>query len=278
MSDSPAHPQSHPQTRIHRMADLVEPIGCVTFSEVTNEHFLAVGMRNYWDGYFAGRAAPLGLAPAEVVDAVFYNFAEGEVARHIPWVWGKVTPAKAIAIRERGSAAALRQAIGALADSPGLARIADLATRAAYSAPTEGRALYAGLRTLPAPEEDLMARIWHAATLLREHRGDGHNAALLAHGIGGTEAHVLLAIGMGMPPREFGRIHHLAPSRLDAVIGGLQDRGLVTADERFTDAGRSLRQRVEDLTDELAAPAYDVLTAAELDELIAGLEPIAAAL
>lgn len=272
-----SHSQSHPQSKIHRMGELVEPIGCVTFSEVTNEHFLAVGMRNYWDGYFAGRAAPLGLAPAEVVDAVFYNFADGEVARHIPWVWGKVTPAEALAIRERGSATALRQKIGELADSPGLSRVADLATRAAYSAPTEGRALYAGLRTLEVPEE-LIARIWHAGTLLREHRGDGHNAALLAHGIGGTEAHMLLAISMGMKPREFGRVHHLPAERLTAVLEGLQERGLVTADERFTDAGRVLRQRIEDLTDELAAPAYDILSAAELDELIAGLEPIAAAL
>ncbi len=110
----------HPQARIHRMSELVEPIGTVTFSEVPNEAFLALGMRNYWDGYFAGRAAPLGLAPAEVVHAVFYNFADGEVARHIPWVWGKTTPQEAIAARERGSAAALRQMIGELADSPAL--------------------------------------------------------------------------------------------------------------------------------------------------------------
>ena len=110
----------HPQAKVHRMFELVEPIATVTFSEVPNEAFLALGMRNYWDGYFAGRAAPLGLAPAGVVHAVFYNFADGEVARHIPWVWGKTTPQEAIAVRERGSAAALRQMIGELADSPAL--------------------------------------------------------------------------------------------------------------------------------------------------------------
>src|SRR4051794_28094132 len=183
----------HPQAKIRRMFELVEPIATVTFSEVPNEAFLALGMRNYWDGYFAGRAAPLGLAPAEVVHAVFYNFAPGEVARHIPWVWGRITPQEAIAVRERASTGALRQLIGKIADASGLARVADLATRAAVSAPTEGRALYAGLRTLAVPEEPL-ARLWHATTMLREHRGDGHNAVLLAHGIGGTEAHVLLAV------------------------------------------------------------------------------------
>lgn len=267
---------SHPQAKIHRMFELVEPIGTITFSAVPNEAFLAIGMRNYWDGYFAGRAAPLGLAPAEVVHAVFYNFADGEVARHIPWVWGKTTPQEAIAVREQGSAAALRQVIGALTDSPTLTRVADLATRAALSAPTEGRALYAGLKALEVPEEPV-ARVWHAATLLREHRGDGHNAALLAHRINGTEAHVLLALSLGMRPQEFGRIHHLPPAQLDAVIDGLRDRGLVDAAGGFTDAGREIKQRIEALTDELAAPAYDVLSADELDELIVGLEPIATA-
>ncbi|MET9243297.1 hypothetical protein [Nonomuraea sp. NPDC003709] len=266
----------HPQAKIHRMFELIEPIATVTFSEVANEAFLAVGMRNYWDGYFAGRAAPLGLAPAEVVHAVFYNFADGEVARHIPWVWGKISPQEAIAVRERGSTAALRQRIRELADSPALVRAADLATRAALSAPTEGRVLYAGLRALDVPEEPV-ARLWHAATLLREHRGDGHNAALVAHGIGGIESHVLMALSLGMRAEEFGRIHHLPKARLTAVLDGLRGRGLVDTAGRFTDAGRETRQRIEELTDELAAPAYDVLTADELDELAAGLEPIAAA-
>ncbi|MCK2212361.1 hypothetical protein MF672_000890 [Actinomadura sp. ATCC 31491] len=269
--------QQHPQAKIHRMFELIEPIGTVTFSEVANDAFLAVGMRTYWDGYFAGRAAPLGQAPAEVVHAVFYNFADGEVARHIPWVWGKITPQEAITVREQGSTAALRQMIGELAGSPALGRVADLATRAAVSAPTEGRPLYAGLRALDVPGEPV-ARLWHAATLLREHRGDGHNAALLAHGIGGTEAHVLMAVSLGMRAEEFGRVHHLPKARLAAVVAGLRGRGLVDAAGGFTDAGRETKQRVEALTDELAAPAYDVLSPDELDELIAGLEPIAAAI
>ena len=267
---------SHPLTKIHRMAELIEPIGTVTFSDIPNEAFLALGMRNYWDGYFAGRAAPLGLAPAEVVHAVFYNFAEGEVARHIPWVWGKITPEEAIAVREQGSAAALRQLIGDLAADPGLVRATDLATRAALSAPIDGRALYAGLRALDVPEEPV-AKLWHVATLLREHRGDGHNAVLVAHGIGGTEAHVLMALALGMRAEEFGRIHHLPKPKLAAVIDGLRGRGLVDADGGFTDAGRQTKERIENLTDELAAPAYDVLSADELDELVAGLEPISAA-
>src|SRR5256886_10955839 len=231
---------SHPQAKVHRVFELIEPIATITFSQGPTEAFLALGMRNYWDGYFAGRAAPLGLAPAEVVHAVFYNFADGEVERHIPWVWGKTTPQEAIAVRERGSAATLRQMIGELADSPGLVRVADLATRAALSAPAEGRALYAGLKALDVPKEPV-ARLWHAATLLREHRGDGHNVALLAHGIGGTEAHVLLAVSLGMRAEDFGRIHHLPKAQLAAVVDGLRGRGLVDVAGRLHDPRRPPR-------------------------------------
>src|SRR5215467_7348763 len=207
----------HPRAKVHRMFELIEPIATVTFSEIPNEAFLALGMRNYWDGYFAGRAAPLGRVPAAVVHAIFYNFADGEVARHIPRVWDITTPEEALAARERGSVAALRRILGDLADAPDLARAADLAAKAATSAPTEGRALYAALRALPVPGEPV-ARLWHAATLLREHRGDGHNAALVAAGIGGTEAHVLHALSEGIAANQFGRVHHLPAERLARVV------------------------------------------------------------
>ncbi|MFI9388103.1 hypothetical protein [Kutzneria sp. NPDC052558] len=61
---------SSPQSKVHRMFEPLEPIATTTHSAVANEAFLALGMRNDWDGYFAGRAALLGKAPAEVVHAV----------------------------------------------------------------------------------------------------------------------------------------------------------------------------------------------------------------
>lgn len=210
-----------------RLFPLVGKLHEVSYSSPVHDEFVALGARSYWDGYFAGRAAPLGLAPAEVVHAAFYNFGPGEVDRHIPFVWTLMTPQQALAARERGSVAALRFAWGDLADSSGVVRAGELAERAAYSAPTEGRTLYAGLRALTPPEEPV-ARLWHALTLLREHRGDGHVAALVAEGVGGLEAHMLLAIDWGMEPEQFGRIHHLPKPLLAAVLGGLQARGWVT--------------------------------------------------
>ncbi|NUS26750.1 MAG: MarR family transcriptional regulator [Streptomyces sp.] len=262
------------------MYELLEPICLVTYlADECNEEMAALGHRTYWDGYFASRAAPLGRVPAEVVHAAFYNFAEGEAARHIPSAWETIPPEASLAARERGSVASLRRILGdELAASPGLVRAADLITKAATSAPTEGRVMYAGMRTLAVPS-DPVARLWHSATMLREHRGDGHIAALVGARIGGTQAHVLSALDMGIHPAEsFGRIHHLPKKRLAAVMDRLRERGLIDADGHFTDAGRETKQRIETLTDELAAPPYDALTPAELDELMTELEPITARL
>ena len=266
------------RTTARRMFDLTEPIGVIPYAapEPTTE-VMALGYRNYWDTYFAGRAAPLGRCPAEVVHAIFYNFADGEVARHIPYVWEVATPEAVLAARERGAVAALRRIFGDLADSPGLTRAADLATKAATRAPIEGRPLFAGLRTLPVPDEPV-ARLFHAASMLREHRGDGHVSALVAEGIGGLECHALLAVAAGMPAEKFGRIHHLPAATLAAVADGMRARGLIDDDGRVTEAGREKHERIESLTDELAAPAYDALSPAELEQLIADLEPLAAAL
>jgi len=259
--------------------ELFEPICLVTFfAPESNSELAALGHRTYWDGYFASRAAPLGRVPAEVVHAAFYSFAEGEAARHIPSAWTTIPPEASVAARERGSAASVRRILGDLADSPGLVCAADLATAAALGAPTQGRVMFAGMRSLPVPA-DPVTRLWHSATMLREHRGDGHVAALVGAGVGGTEAHVLSAIEYGIhPPESFGRIHHLPKERLAAVMAGLRERGLIDADGRFTEDGLRTKQRIEDLTDELATPPYDALTPAELDELITILEPLSARL
>jgi len=121
----------------------------------------------------------------------------------------------------------------------------------------------------------VVARFFHAGSLLREHRGDGHIAALMIEGVGGLEAHVLFALDMGMPAEKFGRIHHLPAAQLAAVIDGMRDRGLIGDDGWLSDAGCAVKQRVEALTDDLAAKPYERLEPGELDELMAALEPLA---
>ena len=261
-----------------RMFELVEPIGVIPYSaDEPNEAMFALGFTNPWDTYFAGRAAPLGRVSAEVVDALFYNFAPGEVARHIPKVWDTTTPEAAISARESGCVKALRRILGDHVDTPEFARATELLLKAAVSAPIEGRPMYAALRSISIPDE-VVARMFHAASLLREHRGDGHIAALMGEGVGGLEAHVLLALDMDMPAEKFGRIHHLPAAQIAAVIDGMRARGLIGDDGWLTAAGHAVKDRVEALTDDLAAKPYEILEPDELDDLIAALEPLASLL
>jgi hypothetical protein len=259
-----------------RMFELVEPIGVIPYSaDEPNEAMFALGFTRYWDTYFAGRAAPLGSSvPAGVVHALFYNFAPGEVARHIPGVWSTTTPEAAIAARQEGCVMALRRILGDLVETPDFVRAGKLLAAAATSAPLDGRPMYAALRALPVPEEPV-ARLFHAASLLREHRGDGHVAALMAEGISGLEAHVLLAVDMGVPAPTFGRIHHLPAAQLTGLVDLMRARGLIEDEATFTAAGREVKDRVEALTDDLAVAPYEVLDRAELDELVRLLAPLA---
>src|SRR5690348_14019220 len=121
---APARPKEDESVEAiaRRMFDLVEPIGVIPYTaDEPNEEMFSLGFTNYWDTYFAGRAAPLGVVPAEVVDALFYNFAPGEVARHIPKVWRTTTPEAALAARQRGCARALRRILGEHVASPAFA-------------------------------------------------------------------------------------------------------------------------------------------------------------
>jgi hypothetical protein len=137
--------------------------------------------------------------------------------------------------------------------------------------------MYAALRAMPIPD-DVVDRMFHAGALLREHRGDGHITALVTEGVGGLEAHALWALAMNMPAEKFGRIHHLPAAQLAAVTDGMRSRGLIGDDGWLSEQGCAVRQRVEDLTDDLAAKPYEILEPDELDELIAILEPLAALL
>ncbi len=143
----------HPQPIARILFDLTEPISLVNFfAEEPDEAMAELGFRNYWDGYFAGRAAPLGRVPAEVVHAAF-TASPRVRSPATPMVWDTTTPEAAHAARERGCVAALRRILGDLVETPALARAADILATASTSAPTEGRVMYAGLRTLPMPGE-----------------------------------------------------------------------------------------------------------------------------
>lgn len=231
----------------------------------------ATGLRGFWMGYFAGRAAPLGEAGPEVVAATFHGFPLTAVARSLPDAWTYATPTAAWDARREGSVAALRRILGADVD---VAEVAALAQRAALAARHEGRALSAATAAMSWPDEPL-AVLWHAATILREHRGDGHVALLTAAGLDGCEANVL-ASARGATTLDTQRAARAwTDEAWEEARRTLAARDLVH-EGRLTEEGEALVDHLEQCTDELAQPAYDALTGAEQQDLVAGARRLAA--
>jgi hypothetical protein len=249
-----------------------EPVHAVTyFAPEARAALDGLGYRGFWMGYFAARSAPLGRVPAEVVTAMFYNFAPERVAKALTGAWAVAGPESALLARHESAVAALRRY--GVDDSESVRTAAEFAGRAARHAGVDGRPLFAANRALPWPDEPVLA-LWHAVTLLREHRGDAHVAVLIAEGISGRESNVLHAAA-GKVPREYmmrardydddsWREHEIAL----AARGLLDDQGTLTA------SGTDLKNHIESSTDRLALRALDALDDDDVEKLFAALTPI----
>jgi hypothetical protein len=236
-----------------RLWTRVEALHALTyFAPEAHAAFEAAGLRGFWRGYFAGRAAPLGPVPAPVVTATFFGFQPGFVARAIPSVWSLVSPADAVTARLAGIDAALTRIGFGPDDVLPDARSTVAAVRGAVeAAPTAGRPLYAANVALDWPADDRLA-LWHAATLLREHRGDGHVAALVAADLDPCGAHVLRVAADGVPPDSIQPYRGWTDDDWADARGLLAARGLLDRDGRITEAGAQLRADVEAATERAA--------------------------
>jgi Helix-turn-helix family len=207
------------------------------------------GLRGGWMGYFASRSAAMGPVPAEVVMATFYNFHPRMVRRAIPDAWGFAPPERVLAARFEGADAALRRLLGRWVEGPEVLEATSLARAAMEGLDPSGRPLFAAHAALPWPEPPHLA-LWHAATLYREFRGDGHVACLTVDGIDGLEAHVLAA-GAGQLPASFLREYRgWSEEEWARAAGRLRDRGWVEEDGSLTEAGRAARNARERRTDD----------------------------
>jgi hypothetical protein len=259
---------------------LFEPIHAVIyFAPQARSAFERAGLRGFWRGYFAGRAAPLGTVGPEVVTASFFSFAPAFVARAIPGVWQLITPEEALQTRLAGAADALR---GPLAGREAQAEAAaDLMWRAAGELDCSGRVLAAANAALPVPEPaassgGALARLWQAATVLREHRGDGHFAALAAADIDGCEA-LALRCCLDLRRENLQPVRGWTDEAWEAARSRLAARGWIGADGELTSAGREAHAAVEDATDRAASRPWARLGPDATAELARVLAPLAQA-
>ncbi|MFR9777382.1 SCO6745 family protein [Micromonospora sp. MS34] len=247
-------------TMVRKMWQLIEPVhALVYYAPELTEEAAALGLPTdeRWPGYFALRSAPLGAAGPALVTATYYSFSPRMIAEYLPAIWATAEPAKVLAARTSGVDRALRRLLGDRVDSPELAEAAVLARRAVRAADLAGCPLAAANADLPWPDAPHLA-LWQAATILREHRGDGHVAALLTAGLDPTEALVSFA-AVGAAPVEVFASRRWTGEEWAAARERLAARGLVDADGAATDAGWRLRDEVERRTDELAAAPWRAL-------------------
>lgn len=263
----------------------LEAIHAVTYfapecAEASND----LGLKGFWMGYFACRAAPMGAVAAGVVEATFANFAPSLVRRALPDAWSLATPAALVKARRTAAAAALRRSAPDLIDAAADLAIEPL-SRIVAAAPTVARPLFAANRDLGLPDDPVEA-LWQLTTCIREQRGDGHVAVLAASGLAGAEIHLMFSAASGVPAERLrGARGWSAEEWLDASAR-LVRRGVLVAaapvgtEPALTDAGRSLHAAIESTTDELA---WNGLTAGSIEAgdvvgLAARLAPVAHAI
>lgn len=240
----------------------------IYFAPEAEQHLTGAGLRPGRMCYFASRAAPMGAVSAGVVTATFFNFSPGLVARSVPAAWELASPDTVNRARLAAADAALTRLLG-----PDVIGSADMAALAAYlrdaasACAADGRPLYAGHADLEWPDAPHLA-MWHAASLLREHRGDGHICALVGAGLSGIEALVThTATGKGFAP-EFARASRgWSQDEWDSAVSGLAARGLLDQAGTLTPAGLALRAEVEEQTDRLAAPPWEHLGERHTEEV-----------
>jgi helix-turn-helix protein len=263
----------------------------IYFAPETEERLVAAGLEPGRMCYFAGRSAPMGAVGGGVVAATFYNFNPALVARCIPRAWQLASPAAVVSARFAAADAALTRLLGPdVIASADMTRIAGLVREAAGACSVEGRPLYAGHADLDWPSAPHLAA-WHGLSLLREHRGDGHVAALVAAGLSGIDALVThVATGEGFVPgfarasRGWSRpewddaVESLvarnllegasapAPEGIGAPVPGGSD--VPEGISALTPAGTALRAHVERETDQMAAAPWQHLGGERTEEVI----------
>ena len=232
----------------------------IYFAPEAEREFTAIGLEAGRMSYFAGRAAAMGAVGAGTVTATFYNFSPDLVARHLPRAWDLARPDDVLDARLRAVDGALRRVLGAeIAADPEVAEAAGLALLAVEACTAAGRPLYAAHAALPVPEQPHLA-LWHAVTLLREHRGDGHLAALTSAGLDGPEALIThTATGRGFTTAFARASRGWTDQQWDGASERLAERGLLAADGTLTARGEELRREVEEVTDRLAEAPYRLL-------------------
>jgi hypothetical protein len=264
-------------TLARKMWRTLEPYhGMIYFSPHATAAYRELGITGQ-RGYFASRSAPMGAVSGEVVVATFFNFNPALVHEAFPAAWEAAPPSTWVEVRLGAVDVQLREVLGdGIATAPEVVEAAAIARRATEACTSPGRPLYAGHASLAWPEEPHLA-LWHAITLLREFRGDGHIAALVGEGLDGCEALVTHSTEGTVPASVLQSTRGWADEQWEAARARLEDRGWLKGDDA-TSAGTDARLRIERITDERAMAPWDAIGSDDADLLRSLVRPFSKAI
>lgn len=260
---------------VRHLWKILEPVhSCCYFAAETGAESGLLGFPadRRWLTYFAWRSAPLGAAGPRLVTATYYSFSPTLIAENVPECWSVAAPEDVLVARRRAAGKTLRRVLDGQVGMAEIAEAADLVRTAAMNAPLAGRPLAAANADLPWSDDPLLV-LWQAATILREHRGDGHIAALASAGLDPVESLVSFA-AVGAGPKKVFLTRGWAEAEWEAGADRLVRRGLLRADGTATESGEEIRELVERRTDELAAGAWAALDDATIDRVAQLILPI----
>lgn len=218
----------------------------VYFGSDVPQRLTDLGLKGFWMGYFASRAAALGTPGPELVVATFHGFAPDRVARALPDAWALVSREAILDARLAGARDALSPAVADTDLTSVNGHLAEIVRRATLA----GRPLAAAHAALPTPD-DPVGHLWHLATVLREYHGDAHVAVLTASGIDGATANAL-AVAAGLVPTDQQEARGWSDQAWDDAYEQLHMRGWVDESRQITPDGASARARIEETTHRVA--------------------------
>lgn len=264
-----------PISAARRLRDAIEPIATIGWwSRSASDEATAIGL-DFFGGYVWGRAAAMGadVSPAVVVSA-FGVFDSSLLTAVLTAAKATASSEDVLAHREAGAAAGLAAAASDI-DAAVIESLGGRLSEALSDLDGAGRPLFSALRALPSPS-DVYGRLWRAAEMVREHRGDGHLAACIAAGLDAVEMNILTELWLDYPLGEYSASRGFSPELIAEAAERLQSRGWMGENGALTADGKGVRESIEEATDRSQQALVDEL-GDDLEDLVALADTVGAA-
>ncbi|MHB8512853.1 MAG: SCO6745 family protein [Actinomycetota bacterium] len=259
-----------------RFLGALEPIATMPwFSAETFDELKPLGYEG-WGVYFCSRAAPLGAIDPELAIALFYNWNPAMIRRELKW---SSSPEDARAAYERAVRKAFDRVVAPAVDldSVEINRAALLLQEATSGCELEGRPIFASYSRLQWPTDPAIS-LWHGATLLREYRGDTHNAILVSHGLSPIEALLLNANWVSAKLELYLGSREWTLQDAQPFMDALREKGFLDAEAKITEGGLKFREMVEVDTDRRSIAPIETLGPSKAEEVLSLIEPVSKAI